>query len=408
MHQRTIVRSQLAHSMLSAAQVKAFAERKWPELLRADVAGQSVFPLNVRLGRPPTTGDFSEIRGEAATLASQAKGWRIEWDEVQTRKWGRQRWPARIVFDSIEDVALTLGRERELRQVRTALRELREKLPALEAWACTNAHRLAEHASYWADLLAVCTYFDANPQPRCYPRQISAAPDTKFVEQHEVILGEMLDAVLGDRANGDGKTFAEKFHLLSEPPQLRFRFLDEKLQARVGWPVDDCVVSTASFACLTWRIPRVVIVENRTVFLCLPRLTDAIGIWGAGKAASLLASCDWLRRADVVYWGDCDEAGLGILSALRERFPHVRSILMDGIAWRAWSHLASRGKRDVGATHSHLADEERDVLQAVLSGPFVLEQERIPSAVADAAIFKAFENRSVGDATRAGSRELRP
>jgi hypothetical protein len=47
---------------------------------------------------------------------------------------------------------------------------------------------------------------------------------------------------------------------------------------------------------------------------------------------------------------------------------------------------------DVGATHSQLADEERDVLQAVLLGPFVIEQECIPSTVADAAILKAFEN----------------
>lgn len=349
-----------------------------------------MFPLHVRIGRPPTTGDFAEIRREAAALAREAKGWRIEWDEIETRKWGRQRWPAGIVFDSIDDVAKALKREGELRQVRSALREVREKVPTLEMWARANAHRIAEHASCWTELLAICAYFDAHPQPRCYPRQISAAPDTKFIEEHEAILAEMLEAVLGDRANRTGQTFAEKFNLVSEPPQIRFRFLDDELQVRSGWPVDDCVVSARSFAELTWRIPRVVIVENRTVFLCLPRVPNAIAIWGAGKAAALLVTCDWLHDADIVYWGDCDEAGYGILSALRGRFPHVRSVLMDAETWRTWSALVVPGKRDAGATHSHLTLDERKVLDAVVSGPSVLEQERIPSVVADAAIMRAF------------------
>jgi hypothetical protein len=35
----------------------------------------------------------------------------------------------------------------------------------------------------------------------------------------------------------------------------------------------------------------------------------------------------------VVYWGDCDEAGYGILSGLRSVFPHARSVLMDESSW---------------------------------------------------------------------------
>jgi len=290
------------------------------------------------------------------------------------------------VFDSLEHVAEALGRRAELQQVRTALRDARDKLPTLEAWLRANAHRVAEHSSYWADLLAVCAYFDSNPQPRCYPRQISAAPDTKFIEQREVILREMLDAVLGERANSGSQTFAERFHLLSEPPQVRFRFLDEELQTLNAWPVDDCTVSVTSFASGKWRVPRALIVENRTVFLCLPRMSDTIAIWGAGKAASLLASCDWLRGADVLYWGDCDEAGYGILSALRDHFPQTRSVLMDVDTWREWGHLAAHGKRDVGATHRRLTPNERDALHEVVQGPWVLEQERIPAAAADAVL----------------------
>jgi len=377
--------------MLSAAQVIAAAERKWPELLRAEAAHEHLFPLHVRLGRPPTTGDFDRIRRDAVALDRAANGWRIEWEDVQTRKWGRQRWPARIVFDSLQDLAHALGRTTELRHVRRALHEARETLPSLEGWLCANAHRLAEHAPYWTSLLAVCAYFDANPQPRCYARQIPAAPDTKFIERHATILVEMLDIVLGERANREGRTFSERFHLQSETPQVRFRFLDDQLRVRNGWPADDCSVPVTSFAGLTWRVPRVVIVENKTVFLCLAPLKDTLAIWGAGKAAVLLAACEWLSGAEVVYWGDCDDAGYGILSALRQRFPHVRSVLMDLRAWTQWNHLAVPGRRDIGSTHEHLLEDERGALTAVLVGPWMLEQERIPPASAQAAVTAAFE-----------------
>lgn len=39
------------------------------------------------------------------------------------------------------------------------------------------------------------------------------------------MLRELLDVVLGDRVNPDGATFQERFHLLVDPPQVRFRFL---------------------------------------------------------------------------------------------------------------------------------------------------------------------------------------
>jgi len=42
-------------------------------------------------------------------------------------------------------------------------------------------------------------------------------------------------------------------------------------------------------------------------------------------------------EADVVYWGDCDDASHGILSMLRARLPQVRSVIIDDAAWK---HLA--------------------------------------------------------------------
>ena len=63
-------------------------------------------------------------------------------------------------------------------------------------------------------------------------RQLPIPVGTKFVEDNAGILGELLTVVLGDRVNRDGSCFEERFHLLSEPPQVRFRFLDSGLRER--------------------------------------------------------------------------------------------------------------------------------------------------------------------------------
>jgi hypothetical protein len=42
-----------------------------------------------------------------------------------------------------------------------------------------------------------------------------------------------------------------------------------------------------------------------------------------------LEGVGWLADRDVVYWGDIDTHGFRILDRLRQRFVHVRSMLMD-------------------------------------------------------------------------------
>jgi hypothetical protein len=152
----------------------------------------------------------------------------------------------------------------------------------------------------------------------------------------------------------------------------------------------DCSISAGDLKSLCWSIPRVLIVENKAVFLCLPEVTNTLAILGSGKAASLLPSCRWLQNSDVVYWGDCDEAGFGILSALRERLPGVRSILMDHDTWKLWNRFAVAGRKDPGARFDHLTANETEALSAVMAGPWMLEQERIPVQEVERAIKRAF------------------
>jgi len=357
--------------MRSPQEILDVARSKWPAVLRAEAAGESMFTLAIPFGRPSTTSDFGALRADLTRLASADIDWTIDWEEIDTRKWGNQRWPLRISFDSIESLARALRSTDQLRLLRESLAFARSVCPKLEPWLQTKTHKIPELLADWKQLVTVCAFFDANPFPNCFARQLPIPVGTKFVEEHKGIL-------------------EERFHLRLEPAQVRFRFLDSSLRDRVHWPVMDCTISAEELSSLCWSIPRVLIVENKAVFLCLPDIRNTLAILGSGKAASLLSACRWLHESDVVYWGDCDEAGFGILSSLRARLPRVRSMLMDDETWKCWKQFAVPGKMDPGARYDHLTANEAEALAAVMAGSWMLEQERIPLQDVENAIQNIF------------------
>ena len=376
--------------MLSPQEVLEAARSKWPLALRAEATGENIFPLVIRFGRPSTTENLGAIRAQLESLVTADYGWDVEKEEINTRKWGKQLWPRRISFESVEKLAAALKLGQQLARFREALAFAREQCVKLEPWLQSQAHRIPELFPEWKELVCICAYFDAHPTPNCYPRQLPVPIGTKFIEEHTGILGEMLTVVLGDRANLDGIRFEERFHLRTEPPQVRICFLDDALRERAGWPVMDSTIFAENLACLEWAIPQVLIVENKAVFLCLPEMPDTLAILGSGKAVSLCHACSWMDESEIVYWGDCDEAGFGILSLLRSRFPQVRSVLMDKPTWEQWNGFATPGKRDPGARFDHLTALETEALDAIMTGPWMLEQERIPAEAAEKAIQSAF------------------
>ncbi len=115
--------------MLTPAEILNAAMRRWPAVLRAEAAGEPLFPLRIPFGQPRPTEDFLVLRREIEALAAAPHGWHIDWEDIQTRKWGRQRWPVRLTFDSIEDLATAVGGTGELKSIRDALQKAREICP---------------------------------------------------------------------------------------------------------------------------------------------------------------------------------------------------------------------------------------------------------------------------------------
>jgi hypothetical protein len=376
--------------MLSPNDIQRLCRRRYPAFLKAAVTGEPFFPLRVRFGRPSTSEEWDKLRTEVAALAESKLGYRIDWIEIRTRRWGRQRLPERVWFEDEDEFLGALGKREEVAAFRANLALSRSLCPELEPWLASNVTRLVEFAAVWPDLLKVCTYFRANPRPQLFVRELPVDMHTKFVEAHMPVLGGMLDFLLPADAKTAGRRFEERFGLRFDEPLIRFRVLAGAPREALGIPASDFSVPLSEFRGLgRWTGVSVMIVENKATFLALPAVVD-VAIWGGGNAAELLTSVDWLADCFIRYWGDMDVPGFHILSRLRKRFPKVVSVLMDEATLDAFAALVTNVTNPPFEEIDGLTPQEVRAYSRVRAAGLRLEQERIPHRVAMDAIVREF------------------
>ncbi|CAN7243598.1 DUF2220 family protein [Arthrobacter sp. LjRoot78] len=91
-----------------------------------------------------------------------------------------------------------------------------------------------------------------------------------------------------------------------------------------------------------------------------------------------LAHIPWIRDHGVVYWGDLDSHGFGILNRLRAQNIAVVTVLMDVATLEAFKDLWGHEPKPAVGFMQHLLPEELAVVeQLAVRGNVRLEQERI-------------------------------
>lgn len=178
-----------------------------------------------------------------------------------------------------------------------------------------------------------------------------------------------------ERVNAAGERFEERYGFLRKPGYVRFR----------------CSAPVAGFTELSVRADeltgpppgtrRAFIIENEITYLAFPLPAESIVIYGSGYAAGQLGPLAWLADLDLTYWGDIDTHGLAILSRLRHRFPHARSILMDEATLLAHRSQWGTEPDPTSTPLTRLTEAEQSLYQSLQSGKFGerlrLEQEFI-------------------------------
>ncbi len=330
---------------------------------------------------PPTA---KRVLADTASATSFVRAWQayepqaeVEW---ATRRWahlGQQSVPVRVHIGSWERVAELTGQAATLALARSrfaallALFSFSPGLPGFQA-AAARSHTawLPMEDADFTRLLSVLTWLYAHPASGLRPRAVPVeGVDTKWIDRHQGLLLRLLKP-LGYASLGLSLTDAT----------LRLRFLDPSLA-----PTPELLDIAVPVNAL--RLPHgltVVIAENKETFLALPQApigSNAVLVFGAGYSGTQLAQLDWIRAANVLYWGDADADGYAILNALRSHMPvpgAVRSVAMDSGTVEKFLHLSVADPGDPTRHLPHLTEEEENARRLLVTrGNRRLEQERV-------------------------------
>lgn len=350
------------------------------------------FPLELRLRRPDSRAlgdDFDAARRWIRTLEAEERsargfGYTLRRVEIDHRQLGRNLVPVAAVVPTREDALRLCHRQRDAARFDALRAATTARCPALLAFVDRHPLRALDEAEAWPRALEVVEWFLSHPRPGCYLRQLEIPGiDTKFIEQHRGLLGELLALALppeavDPQAPGGVGGFERRFGLRARPATVRFRVLDPRHRLA---GLSDLSIPVADFETLDAGVTRVFVTENEVNGLAFPDTPDSLVVFGLGYTLDRLAGARWLAAREIHYWGDLDTHGFAMLSRLRGAYPQTRSFLMDRATLLAHRPLWVREDKPHRGALAHLTPPEAalyDDLCADRLGERVrLEQERI-------------------------------
>jgi hypothetical protein len=373
-------------AVIQPEDIRRKADNLYPKVLSAWLHGDDFFPHVIPAQRMPgdetiATAVVAIQRLRDGSKQSRGFGYSVEWREINSHKFGRNQFPARIFFETREDFLRFIGKQREFAEFSGTVAEVRAAFPRLESWIRSNSKALIEAAPDVAGLLQVVQYFSDHPRPNVFARELPLDVDTKFIERQKPLLRKWLDLVLPPHAiRADEDHFERRYGLRYIDPLWYVRLLDAELADLWHFPCTELAIPMHTLGELPLTPDIVFIVENKVNLFTLPAAKRAIALGGLGNAVVLKRYLPWLQRVPIVYWGDLDVEGLEILSSLRSFFPQTRSLLMDVATLDRFENLAihhAGGQPDVPL---HLTDAEQAAYVRCRDAELRLEQERIPQS----------------------------
>ncbi len=387
-----------------ADDIHAWLQRRWSagEILAPRITGDDPYPLELRLRRPKAA-DVADRFGEvmdwvralqAADRSALGHGYDLRFETRNSRIQGEYRIPVAATVPTEADALRLLRRGADAERFQRAAEATLARFPELRAWIARRPLQLLEHADAWERILAVLDWFQRHPRPGLYLRQLEIpGVDSKFIERRRGLLTELLDAVLppdaiDPRAAGTS-AFARRYGLRTDRRLIRFRILDPDF---LLGGLSDLSVLPEEFARLALPVERVFVTENRINGLAFPDCPRSIVIFGLGYGLDALGDAAWLHDVEIVYWGDIDTHGFGILNRFRATFPEARSMLMDRATLLA--HRELWGQEDADKRYqgepTRLTAEERALYEDLACDRFGervrLEQERVSFGALRAAL----------------------
>jgi hypothetical protein len=385
--------------MITPDEIRAKAERLYPEVLRAWLDGDKTFfprviPAEKRLAADDLAGAIQSIRllrGESKS--ERGFGYTVEWREIRSRRFGQNLFPERILFETRGDLLRLIGRQREFDLFAATVDRLCSEFPVLDNWVRANGRSLVELAGELDGLLEVLRYFVAHPRPSVFARELPLSVDSKFVERHQGVLGGWFDLVLPPHTIWANESQFERRYGLHYAVRHRLiRLLDPALQDELCCPFVEFSLPLTELDELPVREARVFVVENKVNLLTFPNTARGIVLGGLGSAAIELCDIGWMHRNPLTYWGDLDVESFEILSGMRALFPHIESLLMGLDTLERFGDLCVPGNGGVGPPPAHLTTAEYEAFLRCRNLNLRLEQERLPQVFVETALALYLQN----------------
>jgi hypothetical protein len=369
--------------MITSAEIKKKASRKYTDYLRDVAAGKTFQPIEIPCDKKAsdTIAEYQKEFNDIRSLSKEVKGYgyTIDWKTVKNKMLGTQGLPSKIKFETAEDFERFLQKVKEVNVFRKNVALINGKFPELQCWIEKYPLKVIENSEYWSDILKILNYFSKNPQPQLYIRELPIEVHTKFIEQHKAVIGELLDIVIKEYINTNEKEFEKRYNLRYDESMVRMRILDGTLAAEFFSGLDDITIPVSKFLRLQIPISKAYIVENKVNFLTFPLVANSIVIWGRGYGIASIKESELLKSSELIYWGDLDAQGFEILSQFRSYFAQVKSLLMDKTTFDKYfeNDLGTPSKVNV---ELNLTTEEKNLYQYIKANNYRLEQEKIPQS----------------------------
>lgn len=293
-------------------------------------------PYKVKIAGPKA----ADIRKDFEKSMSFTQKWmiqnevKVEFTVVSTKLMGHQKVPVNAVFCDIYDFIDFIGMRHEFDLIKAELTNMPQ---CLIDFIRRRPQSYLKYRSDFFRIQMIVSYLLNHPMPKIYLRELPIpSVDTKFLENHKGIIGEVLDFVLPpdfvNKEESRSAGFAKRYGFKDKPERIRFRILDPMIRfPLINNDCPDITLDSQSFANLDLDCKNVIVCENEVSFLALPNLPSCIGIFGSGYGFSPLKKADWLKKRKIVYWGDLDTHGFAILSEFRKAMAPcaVDSFFMD-------------------------------------------------------------------------------
>jgi hypothetical protein len=286
----------------------------------------------------------------------------------------------KIIFETQEDLLFFLDKTAAFDAFNATLERIRAVAPYLREWTVKEVKTVEGNTEIWPSLLAVVSYFRANPNPGVPQRLLPIKEiDTKFIPQYNKILCSLIDATIPpefvDKTYSD---FDRRYKLQDKEPFVACYFNDPKLVAHYHG-FTSLAFPANQLAQHPQPVETVIIVENShsPQQLLKHELPNTLIVFGGGYGIAVLKDAHWLRDIRLLYWGDLDTHGLGILSKVRSYFPNVQSFLMDENTFETYQDYVVADKPFKGEAPSHLTAAERGLFAFLKENGLRLEQERV-------------------------------